>query len=99
VETHLSQVGGAVRIGSRGRANGTQNPVDCHPWRENEEGVKIIPAHNYAGVDTFFDFHCGALLKAGKTPHFTMLGAHCLVVDTASVLPSFCKSNIPGPLS
>jgi hypothetical protein len=50
-------------------------------------------------ISSFFDFHCGALLKAGKTPHFTMLGAHCLVVDTASVLPSFCKSNIPGPLS
>jgi len=36
---------------SRGRTNGTENPVGCHPWRENEEGVKIIPAQNYAGVD------------------------------------------------
>ena len=52
VETHLSQVGGASLSRSRGRANGTENPVGCHPWRENEEGVKIIPAQNYAGVDT-----------------------------------------------
>ena len=51
METHLSQVGGASLIRSRGRANGTENPVGCHPWRENEEGVKIIPAQNYAGVD------------------------------------------------
>ena len=51
VETHLSQVGGASLSRSRGRANGTENPVGCHPWRENEEGVKIIPAQNYAGVD------------------------------------------------
>jgi hypothetical protein len=51
VETHLSQVGGASLSRSRGRANGTQNPGGCHPWREHEEGVKIIPAHNYVGVD------------------------------------------------
>src|SRR5205823_1175064 len=51
VETHLSQVGGASLSRSRGRANGTENPVGCHPWRENEEGVKIIPAQNYAGID------------------------------------------------
>ncbi|SRR6266704_6004304 len=44
--------GGASLIRSRGRANGTENPVGCHLWRENEEGVKIIPAQNYAGVDT-----------------------------------------------
>jgi len=52
VETHLSQVGGAALIRSCGRVNGTQNPVGCYLWRENEEGVKIIPAQNYAGVDT-----------------------------------------------
>ena len=45
-------MGGASLIRSRGRANGTENPVGCHLWRENEEGVKIIPAQNYAGVDT-----------------------------------------------
>src|SRR5436305_11280696 len=52
VETHLSKVGGASLSRSRGRANGTQNPGGCHPWRENEEGVKIIPAQNDAGVDS-----------------------------------------------
>jgi hypothetical protein len=44
--------GAASLIHSRGSANGTQNPVGCHSWRENEEGVKIIPAQDYAGVDT-----------------------------------------------
>src|SRR5712692_685808 len=44
---------GASLIRFRGRGNGTENPVGCHPWRENEEGVKIIPAQDYAGVDMF----------------------------------------------
>jgi hypothetical protein len=52
VETHLSQVGASL-IRFRGRGNGTENPVGCHPWRENEKGVKIIPAQDYAGVDNF----------------------------------------------
>jgi hypothetical protein len=38
-------------IRSRGRANGSENPVVCHHGKENEEGVKIIPAQIYAGVD------------------------------------------------
>src|SRR5436305_7786000 len=42
VETHLSQVGGASLSRSGGRANGTQNPVGCHAWRENEGGSKLF---------------------------------------------------------
>ena len=44
--------GGRSLICSRGRANGRENPVVCHHGKENEEGVKIIPAQIYAGVDT-----------------------------------------------
>ncbi len=34
------------------RANGSEYLVVCQPGKENEEGVKIIPAQIYAGVDT-----------------------------------------------
>jgi hypothetical protein len=38
-------------IRSRGRASGRENPVVCHHWKENAEGVKIIPAQIYGSCD------------------------------------------------
>jgi len=51
VETPCRRVGWSILIRSRGRASGRENPVVCQHWKENAEGVKIIPAQIYAGVD------------------------------------------------
>ena len=79
METHLSQVGGASLIRSRGRANGTENPVGRHSWRENEEGVKIIPAQNYAGVDTEVQF----ATERSTPPHLTLSNKAVLLKTTS----------------
>jgi hypothetical protein len=52
VETACCRVGWSIVDPLSDRANGRENPVGCQHGKENEKGVKIIPAQIYAGVDT-----------------------------------------------
>jgi hypothetical protein len=45
--------GGTSLLRSRGSAQETAEPWKLSPWKEHDEGVKIIPAQNSAGVDIF----------------------------------------------
>ena len=52
METACCRVGWSIVDPLSDRANGRENPVGCQHGKENEKGVKIIPAQIYAGVDT-----------------------------------------------
>lgn len=58
--------GGTSLLRSRGSAQETAEPWKLSPWKEHDEGVKIIPAQNSAGVDTRYGLQCGKTVRVGQ---------------------------------